>query len=1182
MKIKYRTTRELSPAASRFAITLLVTYTLLIVYGTLFPMGSWQSPEINPFTLMLRHQLHNTSRSDILTNILVYMPLGVLIIRVLPRRYCPVCKLFIATLACALLSLTLEYLQAHLPDRVPSIIDLMLNSIGGFIGALVALLIWQDSFISGHLKNIRNTYIQPGPLANLGLAVLGLWALSQLSPLVPSLDMGTLKQGLKPLYLSFTNHTSPEWIRVAEYALAVSALGILSGTLQRIRYRSLLRFSIFAFMVLLLKVPVISRQLSLEALIGLFTGLTFVLLVASTSQRTQLRIASLALLGTVVCAGLFAPANSGTISATAYSMFNWVPFRSHLNNEIIGIIDILGGMWPFLALSYIALFSGTTRSLLIASTGAVVIFVMMLVLEWNQQFIPGRSADITDAILAVIAWSLPWLYQPFRETTFTKNAEIVNTQHAISSGSGQKKRSSWIMIIVSIITVLSISGTFWQMSGLNQDPWLDESKLPTLPAPEELPAVAIAGFQYHHPRLPAPSPEDITVIKEKNSRYLQVHKRRANEGKGDFFSVILTAYVEPGSQDLNRLHRRLMKLELSWRGHQQAKPLAIAYDWLYDQWSLEQRNQLLTKVIEASNYLIERIRVKQRLSPYNVYLYNSPLQALMSTSLASYGDAPNAELPMRWTADYWKNRVLPVWRQVMGNNGGWHEGGEYVGIGIGQAIYQLPAMWRKATAEDLFRSEAGIRGFLNFLIYRTRPDGTHMRWGDAAYFDRIVPDRIPLAIEYSNTAAYSLNRCPRPYIPTAWPWGPLTSDALCNPDAQLVLPLQQYFDGIGMIIARSSWDKEATYLSFKAGDNFWSHSHLDQGAFTLFKGGPLAIDSGLYGPDYGSDHHMNYSYQTIAHNVVTVTDPDDNIPAPPKKKGGQHRQIANDGGQRRIGSGWGVESAPLDLNEWLKKGEIYRTGKIEKYHDKDDLVITVADITPAYTNKYSGKEYFSHRTRRVEKYWRTIVYDRANDVVIVYDNLVSTDPMFRKRSLIHTINEPRRSKDGFITQIPANDRPARKAGYMEASILFPEDANITIIGGNELDFLVDNINFDESGAVWEKVSKRKSNPPEPGRWRVEVSPSIAQEQDRFLMVLKPTIENQRSDLHIQRLLTEKEIGSEIRGSYRTLKVLFPNNREGILVEIKDKMGSKTLDLTLETENPDQKTLWQKFRHTLGF
>lgn len=33
-----------------------------------------------------------------------------------------------------------------------------------------------------------------------------------------------------------------------------------------------------------------------------------------------------------------------------------------------------------------------------------------------------------------------------------------------------------------------------------------------------------------------------------------------------------------------------------------------------------------------------------------------------------------------------KNRALPVWRQILGTQGEWHEGGEYVGIDIGHAI----------------------------------------------------------------------------------------------------------------------------------------------------------------------------------------------------------------------------------------------------------------------------------------------------------------------------------------------------------------------------------------------------------------------------------------------------------------------------------------------------------------
>ncbi len=158
----------------------------------------------------------------------------------------------------------------------------------------------------------------------------------------------------------------------------------------------------------------------------------------------------------------------------------------------------------------------------------------------------------------------------------------------------------------------------------------------------------------------------------------------------------------------------------------------------------EQRRQLQGKLAEGTEHLIKVIR-QERHSPYNVILYNSPFQALVACTLALYRDDPRGEPAMRFTYDLWKHRVLPVWRQIMGNSGGWHEGGEYVGIGIGQAIYQVPAMWRSATGEDLFASEPGIRGFLDFLVYRTRPDGTHFRWGDGGYFDRIVPDATPLA-----------------------------------------------------------------------------------------------------------------------------------------------------------------------------------------------------------------------------------------------------------------------------------------------------------------------------------------------------------------------------------------------------------------------------------------------------
>ena len=601
-------------------------------------------------------------------------------------------------------------------------------------------------------------------------------------------------------------------------------------------------------------------------------------------------------------------------------------------------------------------------------------------------------------------------------------------------------------------------------------------------------------------------------------------------------------------------------MKFEGRGATQAAPLALAYDWLYPNWSEEQKQGLKQKLTEGCRYLIQFIREK-RLSPYNVFLYNSPFQALVATAIVLYKDHPEGQSCMNFTYDLWKNRVLPVWRQIMGQNGGWHEGGEYVGIGIGHAIYQVPAMWRKATGENIFESEPGIKGFLDFMIYRTRPDGTHMRWGDGRFFDRTIPDQAALATEYNHKSAYSLNKCPPQDTPSAYPWGPLTTNRLCDPQAQYQLPLTKHFDGIGMVIARSSWNNDATYVTFKAGDNYWSHTHLDQGSFTIYKGGPLAIDSGLYTSDYNSDHHMNYSYQTIAHNVITVTDYEDNIPTP-SKRDKPARAIANDGGQRRIGSGWGVESAPLDLNEWLKKKNIYHTGKIEKYYSDENFVIAIADLTPAYTNQKSGTGTFSDRTRRVEDYWRTFIYDRKLDVVVVYDNITATNEAFTKRSIFHTINQPYRDNNKIVSPVFSREQPNQPGGKLEATTLFPKDAFINIIGGKGAEFFIRDKNYDENGTLWNEVKKRKTNPPEPGSWRVEIIPPEAQKQDHFLTVYNPKLATETKETHIESLETQNQIGCRITGNIQRHDFLFSTANHDLIIELNDGIEQKTIKLSI--------------------
>jgi len=682
--------------------------------------------------------------------------------------------------------------------------------------------------------------------------------------------------------------------------------------------------------------------------------------------------------------------------------------------------------------------------------------------------------------------------------------------------------------------------------GFRPETDLDERTLQKLPAPEQAPAADLARFRQTHPRLPAPSAADYDILLRANRSYLDFQRSRAAGGSGDLSSAILMARLEPGSQDLRVLRDRLLALTLDGRGAEQTKPLALAYDWLYEQWRLEDRRALLAKALDGCNYEIKVIR-EQRLSPYNVILYNAPFQALMACAIATYRDDRRADPIMNFTADLWLRRVLPVWRQIMGRNGGWHEGGEYVGIGIGQAIYELPAMWRRATGEDLFATEPGIRGFLDFLVYRTQPDGTHFRWGDGAWFDRAVPDAIPLALELRNAAAYSLRPPGKAPVPSAWPWGPLTDATLDDPTASARLPLARLFDGIGMLVVRSDWSPQATYVAFKAGDNFWSHSHLDQGAFTIYKGGALAIDSGLYGPHYGSDHHMNYSYQTIAHNTVTVTDPRDTVPAPGKE--GKSRPIANDGGQRRIGSGWGVEAAPLHLEEWQAKRDTYHTASMGPLLDRDGLAVAVADITPAYTNQQSGTGTFSARTRRVERFWRIFGYDRVDDVVVVFDQVIATRASFRKRWLLHTLEAPEVTKGAFSVSVAPQDRPGHAGGRLEAKVLLPEGALINAIGGPGFEFFVDGKNYDENGTLQAAIRKLGPNNGEPGAWRVEVSPPTDEKEDSFLVVLLPTAAGVAPTHRVRLLESGKRVGCEVAGPKRTTRWWFERGRNQVDIEV---------------------------------
>lgn len=385
---------------------LAIAYAALVVYGTLFPIGEWAAPPggwTNPITAPWPQ---SASRADLLVNVLAYIPLGLFVASSLRRRARAVPACVLALTLGSGLSFSLETLQSALPSRVPSPLDWIANTAGTAIGALIAAMLDPRLAAGRRIRAARHASFESGILPNLALAVVALWTFTQIAPFVPSPDVGNLRSGLKPIVHTLQNPSSFHLFPALETALQLLALGLLVRNVER-RPR-LWPFAAFSLAVLLYKVPVVGRQLTLEALTG-WTAATL-LLAALPVHRPAGRIPYA--IAALLIAHVFAQLEPGT--GTLRANINWIPFGGQIGT-LGGMLDILETLWPFMALGLMARWSAPWRwREWVMLGGGVLIAAFTFALEWAQQSIPGRFADVTDVFLAVIGWLLPWTFRDTR------------------------------------------------------------------------------------------------------------------------------------------------------------------------------------------------------------------------------------------------------------------------------------------------------------------------------------------------------------------------------------------------------------------------------------------------------------------------------------------------------------------------------------------------------------------------------------------------------------------------------------------------------------------------------------------------------------------------------------------------------------------------------------------------
>jgi hypothetical protein len=493
--------------------------------------------------------------------------------------------------------------------------------------------------------------------------------------------------------------------------------------------------------------------------------------------------------------------------------------------------------------------------------------------------------------------------------------------------------------------------------------------------------------------------------------------------------------------------------------------IALVYDWIYSDLDAATRVELLAQLnVKASAW--EATFAGTQLSPYNDQLYaggNSPGADGLPVALAMYPDDPtNGLFHLNYQLDVWFNMILPVWHQIMGpEGGGWHEGwNDYLNSTGGMTQWLVTDLysWQVASGQPLFTQQSWLKNFAYALMYQTKPDFLMEKQGDitkpflTSEYSTTVPNDTqgaglgsleglaylyndPVLRGWARLVDYA-NLAPDGFEPSCWPY--------CAPDSnknsastRTSLPLVRNFPGWGTILFRTGWSEDDTYVSLKYGDNFWSHEHFDDGHFTIFNRGNLAIDSGTYQAGSTSEHRLQYAQQTVAHNTMLLVDPSDVYNSGVTKEtlavdtatGTQNESIANDGGQRRLGSLYnatknyqGLTTAtatqlnmsfqngvPSSINRWAGQQEYYATSKLLAFAAGPTYSYAAIDMTRAYNNSYSSSSPNTiNRSNRATSVIRHIVFipKGHNAYVIVFDNVTTTNASFTKKWLLHTINQP--------------------------------------------------------------------------------------------------------------------------------------------------------------------------------
>jgi len=342
-----------SPARLRTWLT--IGYTLFIVYGSLSPFSGWREQGLD-FVEVLGAPFQLTYTAfDAVINLLSYLPFGLLIGLTLRVRFGAMSSVALGLSAGLLLSSSMEYLQMYLPSRTSSNLDVLTNSAGALIGALMGVSMASWTWFFSRLTRWRHDLFRQGHEMDFGLALLALWMFGQVNPSLPMLGNVFITEVARQPFVESPSVAFDIWESGA-VSLNVLMLGTLMLTLMRTSQKvvtamlvvlAIVALAKFIFAALLLKSWALLLWINSEALLGILLGVLLLMTIVWLPRATASGC------GAIAALAYFAIVNFVLDSSTptaAMSIYHW--HYGHLLNYN-GLAQTITLVFPVLLLFHL-------------------------------------------------------------------------------------------------------------------------------------------------------------------------------------------------------------------------------------------------------------------------------------------------------------------------------------------------------------------------------------------------------------------------------------------------------------------------------------------------------------------------------------------------------------------------------------------------------------------------------------------------------------------------------------------------------------------------------------------------------------------------------------------------------------------------------------------------------------